>query len=61
MVHSVNSRWVFSKDQWFFIISNTLKGFLSKPLELSVYIKPEVKKKNDITAMNTVLNKACIG
>ena len=28
--------WVFLKDRWFFIISNTLKGFLSKPLELSV-------------------------
>ena len=26
------------KDQWFFIISNTLKGFLSKALELSVQL-----------------------
>ena len=30
--------WIFLKDQWFFIISNALKGFLSKPLELSVFI-----------------------
>ena len=30
--------WVFLKDRWFFIISNTLKGFLSKPLELSVLV-----------------------
>ena len=28
--------WVFLKNQWFFIIWNTLKGFISKPLELSV-------------------------
>ena len=30
--------WLFLKDRWFFIISNTLKGFLSKPLELSVLV-----------------------
>ena len=36
MVHSVNSQGYFLKNQWFFIIRNTLKGFLSKPLELSV-------------------------
>ena len=36
MVHSVNSSWVFLKDQLFFIVRNTLKNFLSKPLELSM-------------------------
>ena len=33
--------WVFLNNQWFFIIRNTLKGFLLKPLELSVHKKLE--------------------